>query len=76
MYTMTFSRLKQLGEKVKSYLPATVTIDGVPLFIISAESDVVVISDLHIRVRNMLKAIENRARIGMSKVIKITKDIE
>ena len=75
MYTMTFSRLKQLGEKVKSYLPATVTIDGVPLFVISAESDVIIVSDLHIRVRNMLKAQEKRARIGMQKPTKITTEV-
>ena len=76
MNTMTFSRLKQLGVKVKNYLPATVTVDGAPVFVISNEKDVIVIKDMHIRVRNQLRALYKKARVGMPKDTKITEDTE
>lgn len=72
MNIITFSKLVQLGgNKVAKLLPATVTVDGESKFIISKAEDVIVIADHHIRVQNMLKAMDKRARAGMPKPIKI-----
>lgn len=73
MNILTFSKLVQLGgSKIAKLLPATITVDGEPKFIICKEEDVIVIGDHHIRVRNMLKAMDKKARAGMPKPTRIT----
>ena len=76
MHQISWSKLLQYGgTKIAKFLPAKVTVDGEPRYIICKEEDVIVTSDLHIRVRNMLKAMEKRARAGMPKDIKITAEM-
>lgn len=76
MNILTFSKLIQLGgSKIAKYLPATITVDGETKFIICNKDDVIVTKDLHIRVRNMLKALEKKARAGMPKDVKITTEM-
>lgn len=76
MNTITFSTFSHTGaNKVGKLLPAIITVDGEPAFIIGKAEDIIVISDLHIRVRNMLKALEKRARAGMPKPVKITTEM-
>lgn len=73
MNILTFSKLIQLGgSKIAKLLPATITVDGEEKFIISKAEDVIVIADHHIRVQNMLKAVDKRARAGMPKPTKIS----
>ena len=72
MNVLTFSKLTQLGgSKVAKFLPAMVTVDGEPTFVISKAEDVIIVADLNIRVRNMLRARERKARAGMPKPEKI-----
>jgi len=73
MNVMTFSKLTQLGGgKIAKLLPATVTVDGEPKFIICNEDDVIVIKGMHIRVQNMLRAMYKKAKAGMPKDTKIS----
>jgi len=73
MKTITWSELMRQGAgKIAKSLPVEVTVDGDPKFIINKVGDVIVISDLHIRVRNMLRALEKRARAGMPQPEKIS----
>jgi len=57
---------------IKRLLPAVVTVDTEDVFVISNAEDVIVVSDLHPRVRNQLRAQEKKARAGMPKEVKIT----
>ena len=76
MNQITWSKLTTVGaRKIAEKLPMEVTLDGEPMFIISKAEDVIVVSDLHIRVRNMLKAMEKRARIGMHPTVQITTEM-
>ena len=60
------------ATNLKSLLPLEVLYDGELAFVLCNVEDVIVVSDLHIRVRNMLKALEKKARGGMPKAEKIT----
>ena len=75
MNTITFSQLTHLGGgKVGKILPAIVTCDGEPKFIICKEEDVLVLKGMHIRVQNMLRAQYKKAKAGMPKDVKITSE--
>lgn len=70
MNQISWSGAYKLGAKgLKDKLPVEITVDGEPMFVVCNKDDVIVTSDLHIRVRNMLRAMEKRARIGMPKPI-------
>jgi len=56
---------------IKSMLPAAITYEGVVEFIACRPEDIIVVSDLHISVRNALKAQEGRIRAGMPKPTKV-----
>ena len=58
-------------EQLKEVMPLLVTFDGEPWAYFVDAKDIIVVSDLHIRVRNNLRAQEKRARIGMPQVEKI-----
>ncbi len=73
MKQINWKALINMGAfKIKKLLPLEVTVDGEPSYIVCNVADVIVVSDLHIRVRNMLKAQEKRARMGMPAVEKVT----
>ena len=73
MKVISWSGMVKAGApKVKALCPIMVTVDGEPAFIVCQEEDVILISDLHIRVRNMLRAMEKRARVGMPADVMIT----
>lgn len=76
MNTITFSQLTHLGgSKAEKILPAIVTYDGEPKFIICKEEDVIVIKGMHVRVQNMLRAMYKKAKAGMPKDVKITTEM-
>jgi len=60
------------ATKIGTLLPVAVLVDGESKFVICNKDDVIVLTDLHIRVRNMLRALEKRARAGMPKDTKIS----
>ena len=73
MNEMNWGEVVRLGAgRIKDYLPLTVLVESVPTFVLNNNEDVIVVSDLHIRVRNMLRAQEKRARAGMGAPPKIT----
>lgn len=66
MHTMSMSEFRKLDrEGIKSILPVLLTFDGAPLCVASSPDGVIVIEDLHPRVRNALKAQEKKARGGL-----------
>ena len=52
--------------QINENLPLMITIEGVDAFLIDRPENIIVVSDLHPRVRNNLKALEYRARAGMA----------
>ena len=60
-----FRKLKK-GE-LEAIKPVIITFDGLPIGLFCSPDKVIVLEDLHIRVQNMLRAQEKRARIGMPK---------
>jgi len=68
MKTIKWGNFKALRADVaKEMLPLTVTVDGEPMFVVGNIDNIIVLDDLHIRVKNTLKAQEKRARMGMPK---------
>lgn len=57
-----FRRAPMDAIKIK---PIEITADGKHACYIVGQEDVVVVSDLHPRVRNMIRAMEKKARAGM-----------
>jgi len=69
---MSWSDMKRLkASEALELVPFDVTSDGQRLFTVCNEEDVIVVKDLHIRVRNALRAQEKKARAGMPREIKI-----
>jgi len=58
-------------EQMDEAVPLVITYDGEPTFVLTKPDGVVVVEDLHPRVRNMLRALEKRARAGMAPSEKI-----
>ena len=58
---------KLSGEEAKKVMPVVLTLNGQPMAICLEPKDAIFLGDLHPRVRNMLKAMEARARVGMPK---------
>ena len=58
-------------QEIIEAMPCTILSDGEPIAVLSKAEDVIVISDLHIRVRNQLRAREAVVRRGMPKPIKL-----
>lgn len=61
-------------EEIKTQMPLAITSDGEPFAYLVDLTEVIVVSDLHPRVRNMLQMQERRARGGMAKPETITKE--
>jgi len=59
------------AEKLAKLAPIDVTCYGESLFILCNAKDVIVVSDLHPRVKMQLKALEAKARMGMPKPVTI-----
>ncbi len=68
MYTVSINNFKKMSRKdVLEKLPLTITYDNEPLVTVDLPENIITISDLHPRVRIMLKAQEGKARMGMPK---------
>lgn len=75
MNTVTQSEFSRMTmDEKREIVPAILTADGEDFAMIVQPQDVVVISDLHPRVRNMIKNMELKARAGMPKPIKVFKE--
>lgn len=53
-------------DKINENIPMMITIEGVDTFLLDRPENIIVVSDLHPRVRNRLKALEYKARAGMA----------
>lgn len=74
MRQIAISEFRKLSAaEIEIMLPLTLLADGKPIAYITRQEDVVVISDLHIRVQNKFRALEKKVRIGMPKPEKIVK---
>ncbi len=72
MNIISIGDIRRLGVKaLKELIPAIVTIEGRDEFVIETPDNMIALSDLHPRVRIMLKNMENKARAGMPKPEKI-----
>jgi len=72
MRVISIGEFKRLRiEEIKAAMPFRLTAGGEPFAFVAAEKDIIVISDLHIRVRNQMKAKEKLARSGMLKEEKV-----
>lgn len=54
-------------EELLTNLPLLITYENEPLVYVAKPEDVIPLTDLHPRVRTMLKALEAKARVGMPK---------
>ncbi len=61
---------KMTTDKVAELLPLTIVANGEPFIVLDRPTNIMVLGDLHIRVRNMLRAMETRARAGMPKPVR------
>ena len=68
-----FTQLK--GDDAKKAMPLLITFNAEDWGIFVDPEDVIVVADLHPRVRNMLRMQEKRARIGMPPPIKVWADV-
>ena len=67
MNKLSWAEVRKIGVNAAiEHLPLAVTLEGEVKFYAVKESDVIIIGDLHPRVRNMLRAMEKKARAGMS----------
>lgn len=75
MKQISISEFRKLSvEEIKAQMPLAITSDKeLVAYVVELES-VIIISDLHPRVRNMLQMQERRARGGMAKPEVITKE--
>ncbi len=75
MNTLPWSDCKRLNvDELKQIMPLMVTADGVPLFLADNPDQVIGMSDLHPRVRNMLRGIEGKARVGQPGITRVVLD--
>lgn len=58
-----FRKLKQ--DEIDGVTPCIITYNGEPVGIYAKPEEVVVVSDLHIVMRNRFKGMEQKARMGM-----------
>jgi len=58
-----FHRMRK--DEVLGVLPALITIEGEVEMVIVKPSDIIVIGDMHPRVQAQLRALEQKARMGM-----------
>jgi len=72
MKTVNITILRRMSvEEILGMMPVTVLSDGEPMGVLSKSEDVIVIGDLHIRVRNQFRAREAVVRRGMPKPEKV-----
>lgn len=57
----------QSKEDLLASLPCEITWNCEPIFICHNSKDMIYIGDMHPRVRQMFKAMENKVRLGMPK---------
>ena len=73
MNTINVSVFRSLTvEKMREAMPFTLLADGEPIAVVSKAEDVIVISDMHPRVRIQFKAKEAVIRRGMPKPEKVS----
>jgi hypothetical protein len=80
MKEITFSAFKQFihekgAERLSQNLPLTIMVNCEPAFIIDRIDNVIPLSDMHPRMKNILRQLENRARMGMPKKTITKEDI-
>ena len=72
MRTIALSDFRRYGkDEVTNLLPILITIEGEVKIVAAKPDEIIVLSDLHPRVRTMLKMLERRARAGMPPMEKI-----
>ena len=68
MNRITMTDLKRMGTgAILDACPLEITVEGEPVFVIESLDSVIALSDLHPRVKIMLKNMEQKARAGMPK---------
>lgn len=68
MNKLSLTKLRKWkAGNIRRILPAEITVDGEPIFVIGEVDKIITLSDLHVRVQNQLKAREKQARMGMPK---------
>jgi len=68
MKRMSLAEFKRITAKeAVTNAPIMLTSNGEDVGVFCSSTDVVVVSDLHPRVRHMIKSVEKRARMGMPK---------
>ncbi len=77
MNTITGAQFRRLSQEgMMSSLPLIITHNDNPTAVVARPEDVVILSDLHPRMRNMIKAMEKRARMGMPPPERVILDLE
>lgn len=72
MNQMNWSTLRRMNAaEIKQNIPAEILFEGEVLCVLASIEDMIVVSDLHPRVRNSLKALERKARGGMAKPVRV-----
>ena len=75
MRDISISEMRKLSvEDIKTQMPLRVTSDHIPIAYLVSLEDVVIVSDLHPRVRNTIQMQVRRARGGMPAPEIITKE--
>ncbi len=72
MREVTFTQFKASSvDEIKALVPAIIIFNCKPLFILAPPEGFIMTSDLHPRVRNMLHAMEKKARVGMPEAVQL-----
>ena len=75
MKTIPISEFRKLNrEGMEAIAPAIILYDGFEVGVFCAKDKVVVIEDLHPRMQQKIKALEEIARMGLPKVTKVYAD--
>jgi len=75
MKEMSLSEFRRLTvQESKDVLPLILTAEGTPFAVIGKIDELIILSDLHIRVQNQLRALEQKVRLSMPAPVKIFAD--
>ena len=66
MQRLPMSKLKSMpAQEIEEAVPLMITVDMADRFVLCKPEDIIYIGDLHPRVKNSFKAIEQKVRVGM-----------
>ena len=66
MNRMSMTDFRRIAvDRLPTSMPVEVLIDGEPTYVVGTPGQILIIGDLHPRVQNMLRALHDRARVGM-----------